>query len=778
MAVLDYKVVDRSILLPYYKRLLIAPLIPHLPRTLDPNAITHAGHVLNLAGTVLLWVIGIDQPWACITAAIGLQAYLWCDNADGAHARATGQTSTYGEFLDHGLDQLNTTYIGCLTALALNASPVWFVATVLLTSGAAAVTYWEQSVTGVFRLGLLNQVESLIALTLALVVAAIFGPTVWETELVSGMTLQHALLLWMVVTILVGAGRALGRVAAEQGPLATTPIAQFIGLSALVVGAAVSGAVHWWIALAVAAALNIYYGMRMLALRLARLQPGIEPIVLGGAVVLTVVLVAPRLGLAARLPAPGALLGLAGALVVLAVRETRRALTSLSALIALALMIFPATFASALPVPASAQPRVVGPKCRTMAEVEALHPEGIDRTPINVALVSRAPLFKLTFPKSKDGPLVATDSRACVWSPSGAMSLGVLAPITTATAAAVWVRTFEENVVLAHPWPLLEAMAAAGARITVPSRLEAGIAYGQNAARATLYRDLEGPISVIERTYPTSGKLPDDVELARVVPPPILAQRLSPSAPMPFDKKPDARVANAEFLRVTALLKEALIAAQAEVAPGDRTTAAALDVEGRRLMNKQRYVQAAAAFKQAVAVDPTHGVAHYHLATALSRVRVVKRICEADAYKKTIIAELEQALLFLPGRRGQLLADPDLVAVRDTYGWQRIAANTGDVPAVLRAVSWFGPPEGANGPKSGLTFRANGRYEVWVKVLMDMGMRVEKSGGRYTVTGNEVRLVSDVKQAAALVGQLGADGRLVFADDFGPFSDDPADCGA
>ena len=135
---------------------------------MNPNSITHAGHLLNLAGTALLIGLWPERGWAFVAAALMLHVYMWCDNADGAHARRTNQCSAFGEFLDHGLDQLNTVYIGYLTAMALGAPPIWWVVIALIIPGAGAVTYWEQSRTGVFRLGLLNQVESLSVLSFAL----------------------------------------------------------------------------------------------------------------------------------------------------------------------------------------------------------------------------------------------------------------------------------------------------------------------------------------------------------------------------------------------------------------------------------------------------------------------------------------------------------------------------------------------------------------------------------------------------------------------------------
>src|SRR5262245_4892968 len=146
---LAYTVRDRSLLLPLYKKLLISPFLPVISPRVNPNAITHAGHLLNLLGTALLLAFySPNGGWAFFVAAGTLHFYNWCDNADGGHARRTNQCSALGEFLDHGLDMLNATYIAYLSAMSIGAPPIWWVIIALTICGATAITYWEQAETG------------------------------------------------------------------------------------------------------------------------------------------------------------------------------------------------------------------------------------------------------------------------------------------------------------------------------------------------------------------------------------------------------------------------------------------------------------------------------------------------------------------------------------------------------------------------------------------------------------------------------------------------------
>src|SRR5262249_44074128 len=158
--------------------------------------------------------------------------------------------------------------IGYLTALSLGAPPIWWVVLALIIPGAGAVTYWEQSQTGVFRLGLLNQVESLTVLSIALTLSAIFGNHGWtQWELVWGITLQKFMLVWSTSTIVFGMVRAMGRVASERGALAVLPIVGLLAFGGALVLAIGFGVLSSVAGVTLATGANVYVGMRMLANR-------------------------------------------------------------------------------------------------------------------------------------------------------------------------------------------------------------------------------------------------------------------------------------------------------------------------------------------------------------------------------------------------------------------------------------------------------------------------------------------------------------------------------
>lgn len=269
MAKIEYMAEDRSMLLPYYRRWLVTPLLRFLPASLSPNTITHAGHLFNLVGVTLLLSLWPTRGWPLYLASFTLQIYIWCDNADGAHARNTGQCSPYGELLDHGLDILNLVYIGYLTAFALGAPPIWWVVVSLAISGAGAVTYWEQTTTGVFRLGLINQVESSLLLSGVLIVSGVLGTGYLSSVSLWGLTGQMFFLWWTAITIAFGMVRNMMRVAKATGTWRSiAPVVALLTFDAMVIASLALNVIHPLIAVALATGGNIFFSMRMLATRL------------------------------------------------------------------------------------------------------------------------------------------------------------------------------------------------------------------------------------------------------------------------------------------------------------------------------------------------------------------------------------------------------------------------------------------------------------------------------------------------------------------------------
>lgn len=124
------------------------PLLPHIPESVTPNMLSWAGHIVAWASFTLAAsssFLSRDQGlWTLVLAGFGLFAQMVLDNLDGMHARATGQTSKFGEFLDHWLDALNVPLTSAAIAMALVVGPSLLVGvqlTAALVYNAQLVTY-------------------------------------------------------------------------------------------------------------------------------------------------------------------------------------------------------------------------------------------------------------------------------------------------------------------------------------------------------------------------------------------------------------------------------------------------------------------------------------------------------------------------------------------------------------------------------------------------------------------------------------------------------------
>jgi phosphatidylglycerophosphate synthase len=267
---LAYRSEDRSLLLPYYKRWLVDPLVARLPARLSPNTITHVGHLINLAALLLLLSSRAQHGAPFFVAALLIQLYVVSDNADGAHARRTRQSSPFGEMLDHGLDILNVAYIACISAVALGLDPSWRLLLVALVTAASAITFFEQSATGVFVLGRLNQQESSVLLSSVLCISGALGVSWWRDTLLFGTSLQMWLLAFCAIGLGASAVAALNRVRHRRGCPALWPASAMLLWDACAFALAMSAAISARVALLLVLFGNVFFAGRMLARRICK----------------------------------------------------------------------------------------------------------------------------------------------------------------------------------------------------------------------------------------------------------------------------------------------------------------------------------------------------------------------------------------------------------------------------------------------------------------------------------------------------------------------------
>jgi tetratricopeptide (TPR) repeat protein len=206
-----------------------------------------------------------------------------------------------------------------------------------------------------------------------------------------------------------------------------------------------------------------------------------------------------------------------------------------------------------------------------------------------------------------------------------------------------------------------------------------------------------------------------------------------------------------------------------------------LNAEGFRLYQAGKFPQALEKFQAASQADPRYALAWYNSAATLGVLRKQNRVCEFEAYRETIVQQLDKAVKLDPKRLTRAKQDADFEPIRDTLGWQRLLGRSpqraADVPVLLRQVSWFGPGVGVYGTLKKLRFQEGGRVVLWRKTVDDAGNpKEEELPGTYTVKGRAVELrFPGMKQP--LMGTLTATGALQVKD-LDTFTDSPAECEA
>ncbi|RKH52023.1 tetratricopeptide repeat protein [Corallococcus sp. AB050B] len=207
----------------------------------------------------------------------------------------------------------------------------------------------------------------------------------------------------------------------------------------------------------------------------------------------------------------------------------------------------------------------------------------------------------------------------------------------------------------------------------------------------------------------------------------------------------------------------------------------ALNTQGFRLYQSGHFPEALEKFQQAAQATPDYALAHYNAAATLGVLRKQGKVCEYSAHRDVIVEKLATAVRLDARRLQRAREDRDLDVIRDTLGWQKLLGRTpekeADVPALLKAVSWYGPGVGVYGTTRALKFQDKGRVELWRKNVDDSGTpRESRTPGTYTVRGRTVEV--KLPGSAPITGTLSAAGALTFPEPLGAFSDNPSECEA
>lgn len=176
-------------------RALVAPLADRVARTgIDPNTITLFGLALNvLAGLVIAGGSFVGGGALFLLASA-------TDSIDGAVARASGRTSSFGAFLDSLADRYaeSAILVGLLVRLELVGDALLVVAAALALVGSLLVSYARARAEGLgvdCEVGLLQRPERVVLLAAGLLLSPwLLGPALWLLAVATNLTVvQRAL---------------------------------------------------------------------------------------------------------------------------------------------------------------------------------------------------------------------------------------------------------------------------------------------------------------------------------------------------------------------------------------------------------------------------------------------------------------------------------------------------------------------------------------------------------------------------------------------------------
>ena len=170
----QYRIQDDSLITPYIKSWMVAPLLRFVPWWLPANIITIFSNLFLYIALFMALSSYPGRSFRFVFISALMIFYLIGDHLDGMQARRTGTSSPLGEFCDHFLDVFNTgivLYIVCLSFEINNSVLVAFfiIAGYLTHVG----IFYEQFSTKCLYFGKIGAAESVFILSGCILIAAI-----------------------------------------------------------------------------------------------------------------------------------------------------------------------------------------------------------------------------------------------------------------------------------------------------------------------------------------------------------------------------------------------------------------------------------------------------------------------------------------------------------------------------------------------------------------------------------------------------------------------------
>lgn len=162
----QYNCIDKSIVLPFYKKYYVSFFFRFVPAWLTANFITiiSTGFV---GGMLFVSLVYNDHgsPFHALIFAFCLHNYLLGDHLDGMQAKESGTSSPLGEFMDHYLDVYNGAIVLLTLSVFLGPLPkTAFLVLMVLNCIAFAATMVEELENRMLIFGFLGTLEGVLIL--------------------------------------------------------------------------------------------------------------------------------------------------------------------------------------------------------------------------------------------------------------------------------------------------------------------------------------------------------------------------------------------------------------------------------------------------------------------------------------------------------------------------------------------------------------------------------------------------------------------------------------
>ena len=184
-----YSCVDHSLLVEPFCRYFVRWFVCWMPAVIPANYLT-------IASSCSIWVMFVlaarspSSPGLALAAVVLMAFYVIYDHADGMHARRTGTSGPFGEFLDHYLDAFHASLaVGAMFLIANRGASAALAPTLWAVSLGGVATMLEQRERHVLYFGLIGPLEGML-LTVGFLASWCFRASAhfWAAPLVAGVT--------------------------------------------------------------------------------------------------------------------------------------------------------------------------------------------------------------------------------------------------------------------------------------------------------------------------------------------------------------------------------------------------------------------------------------------------------------------------------------------------------------------------------------------------------------------------------------------------------------